>query len=236
MLMYSWMKFVEVAPARYDWAVRLMTGGRVDDIKDRIAAEVKSGDRVLDIGCGTGSLGIRCCERGAQFTGLDISPEMLQQARRSFERNGFVDRATLIKDSVTQIHKRFAPESFDIITSTMVLGEFPAEYLDYVFRHCRTLLRPGGRLLIADETWPDSRWGRLGYQIVMGIMWIPQFVLLRRVTYPVDNLESSISKAGFSIGLVDRWPASSFRLVRAARRVAETASEGLQPDNAAGIR
>jgi demethylmenaquinone methyltransferase/2-methoxy-6-polyprenyl-1,4-benzoquinol methylase len=222
MLMYSWMKFVEVAPGRYDWAVRLMTGGRVDDIKDRIAATVTKGDRVLDIGCGTGTLGIRCCERGARFTGIDISPEMLEQARRSFERRGFAGRAVLIKDSVTQLHKRFLPESFDVITSTMVLGEFPSEYLNYVFHHCLRLLRPGGRLLIGDETWPDSRWGRLGYQVVMGLMWIPQFVLLRRVTYPVDQLENSIREAGFEIGRVDRWPGSSFRLVHATKPAAET--------------
>jgi ubiquinone/menaquinone biosynthesis C-methylase UbiE len=215
MLMYSWMKFVEIAPQRYDWTVKLMTGGRIDSIKDRIASQVRIGDRVLDIGCGTGTLGMRCCERGAEFTGLDISDYMLDQSFHEAQRRGFSNRVTLVKDSATQLHKHFSPESFDVITSTMVLGEFPPEYLEYVFRQCQRLLRPGGRLLIADETWPDSRWGRLGYRLLMALMWIPQFLLLRRVSYPVEDLEGLIRAAGFRVNLVDRWPGSCFRLVHA---------------------
>lgn len=86
MLMYGWMKFVEVAPGRYDWAVKLMTAGRLDQIKDEIAAAVRKGDNILDIGCGTGTLAIRCLQKGAaSVTGLDTSEQMLEQARKHAE-------------------------------------------------------------------------------------------------------------------------------------------------------
>src|SRR5262249_15240410 len=165
MLMYGWMKWVEIAPDRYDWAVKVMTFGRLDQIKDRIAAMVRPGDRVLDVGCGTGTLALRCLERGALVTGLDSAKHMIEQSARRAEEAGMADRLTLVQDSVTQLRKHFLPQSFDVIVSTMVLGEFPRQYLDFVMQDCRALLRPGGRLIIADEVFPESVPGRLVYSI-----------------------------------------------------------------------
>src|SRR5262249_9537073 len=110
MLMYGWMKFVEIAPERYDWAVKFMTAGRLDQIKDRIAAFVHSGDRVLDIGCGTGTLGVRCMKQGASFVGLDSSRYMLEQAQKNADLAGVCDQLTVVHDSVTQLGKQFQDE------------------------------------------------------------------------------------------------------------------------------
>ncbi|HRC85313.1 MAG TPA: methyltransferase domain-containing protein [Thermoanaerobaculia bacterium] len=215
MLMYGWMKFVEIAPGRYDWAVKVMTGGRIDAIKARIASQVRDGDRVLDIGCGTGTLAVRCLERGALVTGLDSNEHMLAQAAKNARRAGFEDRLSLVRDSVTQLAKHFPDHSFDVITSTMALGEFPREYLDFILKDCRRLLRPGGRLLIADEVWPERRWVRLLYQLGMVLLWVPQFLLLRRALFPIDNLRGVIQAAGFTVEKVETWAASSFQLVDA---------------------
>lgn len=126
MLMYGWMKFVEMAPERYDWAVRVMTGGRLDQIKDCVAEAVRPGDEVLDIGCGTGTLAVRCLKRGCRVTGLDSSEFMLKQAAKHAEENGMAGRLALVHDSVTQLGKHFADQSFDVVASTMAFGEFPA--------------------------------------------------------------------------------------------------------------
>lgn len=217
MLMYGWMVFVEHAPERYDFAVKVMTAGRLDLIKDRIARQIEPSDRVLDIGCGTGTLGVRCLRRGARVIGLDSSAFMLEQARRNAEQEGLGDRFELVKDSVTQLSRRFEPGSFDVIVSTMALGEFPREYLDYVLTNCHKLLRPGGRLLIADEVWPGGFFARLLYRISIALLWIPQFLLLRRVFFPIDDLRGIIERAGFQVGNVQTWFASSFQLIFARK-------------------
>lgn len=215
MLMYGWMKWVEIAPQRYDWAVTVMTGGRLDQIKDRIAAEVKPGDRLLDIGCGTGTLAVRCLRKGATVTGIDSSKYMVEQAMRHATEAGFADRLHVVQDSVTQLRKHFADGSFDLIVSTMVLGEFPREYLSYVMRDCRALLRPGGRLIIADEVVPDRLLPRIAYAIGLAILWIPNFLLLRRPLFPIADLPGIIRSGGFRVEGIESWAASSFKMVMA---------------------
>src|SRR5688572_23375648 len=165
MLMYGWMKFVEMAPERYDWAVHVMTGGRINEIKNRIAAVLGPGDMVLDIGCGTGTLATKCLQKGACVTGLDSSQFMLEEARKNAQAAGLSENLILVRDSVTQLRKHFADASFDVIVSTMALGEFPREYLSYILNDCLRILKPGGRLLIADEVWPEKWFSRFLYRI-----------------------------------------------------------------------
>jgi demethylmenaquinone methyltransferase/2-methoxy-6-polyprenyl-1,4-benzoquinol methylase len=221
MLMYGWMIFVETAPQRYDWAVKVMTGGRIDRIKDRVAENIHAGEKVLDIGCGTGTLAERCLRRGADVTGLDSSAFMLRQAAKHGAAAGGSGRLTLVRDSVTQLRKHFRDESFDVITSTMALGEFPREYLDYILGDCRRLLRPGGRLIIADEVWPERRGVRLLYGIGLVLCWIPQFLILRRAPFPIRDLQGIIRAAGFEIRGRDTWAASSMQLIFASRAAAQ---------------
>jgi trans-aconitate methyltransferase len=49
----------------------------------------KPGERVLDLGCGTGQLAAKIAERGATVVGIDRSAEMVEEARRNFPRLGF---------------------------------------------------------------------------------------------------------------------------------------------------
>lgn len=220
-LMYGWMVWVEHAPERYDWAVKVMTFGRIDQIKDEIAERVEPGDRVLDIGCGTGSLAMRCIKRGATVTGLDAALYMTRQSDKRAAEEGVSDKLSTIQDSVTQLPKHFEDEQFDMVTATMVLGEFPAEYLSYVIRECRRILKPGGRLVIADECWPRNRLIRFLYRMTMVVFWIPQFLLLRRPLFPIKDLDAIVSGGDFRIEDSHSYPGTSFRMVVGVKDAAD---------------
>jgi ubiquinone/menaquinone biosynthesis C-methylase UbiE len=56
---YVLMKIFEVFPRRYDKGIRLLTFGKLDKVYDRLVSPIKKGDRVLDIGCGTGAISLR---------------------------------------------------------------------------------------------------------------------------------------------------------------------------------
>lgn len=199
MLLYAWMLFVETAPERYDIGMKVMTLGRLDKIKDIIAGKIKPGEKILDIGCGTGTLAVKCMKKGAFVTGLDSSQAMLDQAMKNAKASGLEDKIALIKDSATQIDKHFTEETFDIIIATCSLGEFPKSYLEYIFSIANKVLKKGGKLIIADEMQPEGKLSRLFYNIIMGIVWIPQFLIVRRVAYPIKGLSEIIERSGAKV-------------------------------------
>jgi trans-aconitate 2-methyltransferase len=72
----------------------------------------QAGERILDFGCGTGDLAAQIAKSGAEVVGLDISPEMVEQARRKYP-----DLTFKVGDA-TQV--RFA-EPFDAVFSNAAL-------------------------------------------------------------------------------------------------------------------
>ncbi len=101
------------------------------------------GKRVLEIGCGTGSLLKVLLERNYKAYGLDPSPAMLKQARKKLELAGF--KARLVQAKVQ--HLPFPDNSFETVVST-----FPTGYIMSLesLTEIQRVLYPGGRLVIVD--------------------------------------------------------------------------------------
>lgn len=103
-----------------------------------------SGKRVLDVGCGDGVLSIRLAQEGAEVTGLDSDPRMLEAARR---------RAVDADVPVALVAGRaeslpFPDATFEVVVAVTVLCFVP-EPLEAVAEMAR-VLRPGGRLVIGE--------------------------------------------------------------------------------------
>jgi trans-aconitate 2-methyltransferase len=96
----------------------------------------KPGERILDLGCGTGQLTQKIAERGADVLGLDASPEMIGQARQNFPSLRFV-----LQDATAM---SFA-EEFDAVFSNAALHWIPdaTAVAQGIFR----ALRMGGRMV-----------------------------------------------------------------------------------------
>ena len=130
----------------YDAAIALATRESVWRGRMIEAIALKSDERLLDVGCGTGSLLWALAGRtpSAALVGLDPDPDVLARAKRragahiTFEQ-GFLDEAFV---------SAHAP--FDVVASSLVLHQTPLETKRRMLRHMREALRPGGRLCIAD--------------------------------------------------------------------------------------
>ena len=82
-------------------------------------ARVKPGERVLDMGTGTGIIPILLSAKtkGRSFTGLEIQPRSADMAERSVAYNHLEDRIQIVTGDIKEAAAIFAPASFDVVVS-----------------------------------------------------------------------------------------------------------------------
>jgi SAM-dependent methyltransferase len=136
----------------FDWAI----GGYHEPLM--AAANIGGGDRVLDIGCGTGQTtrdAARAAGWGSAF-GVDLSARMIEVARRLAAQQGLTNASFERVDA--QVHS-FPTAAFDVAmsrTGTMFFGDPTA-----AFTNIACSVRPGGRLALLVWQDPDrNKWIR----------------------------------------------------------------------------
>jgi len=109
------------------------------------------GQRVLDLGCGTGRYCVLLAQLGATVIGLDPSQGMLEQARRKIGASCHLD---LYHGTLAEAE--FPDEQFDLVVSALVVGHLPV--LEPTLREAARILKRGGRIVISDlhPFWPIS--------------------------------------------------------------------------------
>jgi ubiquinone/menaquinone biosynthesis C-methylase UbiE len=227
------MKWLETTPGDYERGIQLLTLGRLTPLKGRIAADyVQPGDRVLEIGCGTGTLALMMAQRRATVVGVDASPLMLAEARRKADEAGLSEAIELHELDVSEIADHFPPGSFDAIVSTLAFSEFPPQVQRYALAEVRQLLRPGGRLLIVDEVVPDGPGARLLFHAVRLPLAAITWLLTRTTTNALNRFSATLAEAGFGSRVVASKLGGSLQLIE-ARPAAE--SETVPAQESSGI-
>jgi ubiquinone/menaquinone biosynthesis C-methylase UbiE len=124
------------------------------------------GELIVDVGCGTGSQAVLLhrVQPGAEIVGVDPDQEVLALARRKAEAAGAAVRWRIgMGDALTEI---VAADSADAVVSSLVLHQCPMEMKRAVLESMLAVLRPGGRLVIADFGRQRTWLMRLGFRIV----------------------------------------------------------------------
>jgi ubiquinone/menaquinone biosynthesis C-methylase UbiE len=204
------MKVLESAPERYDRGIRMLSGGRIQEIYDRIAAMAAApGKRILDIGCGSGGVSLACAARGAIMTGIDIDAGMLEVARhKAIPAKGHV---AFVELGAAEIEDRFARESFDAIVSCLAMSELSPDEMDYVLRIARSRLVPGGIIVIGDETAPEGAFARCAYWLRRLPVVALTYLLTQATTRPIGDPSARLRAAGFTSVVTERlWSGSFF--------------------------
>ncbi len=133
--------------ARYDLLNTIMTGGRHHAWRRLTArALVRPGDRVVDVGCGTGDLAIACLRAGAaRVLGVDFARPMLTHAYRKAGRHA---RRVFSFAAGDATRLPLADASVDVWCSAFMVRNIPD--LDAALAEAHRVLRPGGRLGILE--------------------------------------------------------------------------------------
>lgn len=127
-------------------------------------ARVKPGEKVLDLGTGTGIIPILLEAKtdGEHFTGLEIQPESADMASRSVAYNDLQDKIDIVVGDIKDASQRFGVSSFDVITTNppYMIGQHGIKNdqdakaiarheilcdLDDILRESAKMLKPSGR-------------------------------------------------------------------------------------------
>ncbi|MEV0911252.1 class I SAM-dependent methyltransferase [Streptomyces hokutonensis] len=109
-----------------------------------VLSKVRAGQKVLDIGCGTGRFTVPMAAAGARVSGLDISRAMLDVTEGKLAAQGL--SADLHEGDMADLP--FEDNSFDVVTSMLALMHIPLEDRERVFAEVSRVLKPGGKLVI----------------------------------------------------------------------------------------
>lgn len=135
----------------YDALVGVITFGRERRFREAILelAGLTTGERVVDVGCGTGTLAIGVKQRvgdAGMVHGIDASDQMVALARKKAETRGVaVDFQVASAQGLP-----FEDTTFDIVLCTMVMHHLRHDQRGQAVAEMYRVLRPGGRLLVVD--------------------------------------------------------------------------------------
>ena len=150
--------------AFYDIVVRLMSLGKDSAIRKACVelAQINPGDKVLDVGCGTGDLTLEAKKIAGsigEVYGTDASPKMIEQAQqKALRTNADVTFQVGLVENIS-----FPDNHFEVVLSSLMMHHLPDDLKSAGLAEIYRVLKPGGRLLIVDMQSTAS--GSLGQRL-----------------------------------------------------------------------
>jgi ubiquinone/menaquinone biosynthesis C-methylase UbiE len=147
------------SPVLYDLTVWLAFLGKEDSFRQTVLnlARLASGESVLDVGCGTGTLAVAAKRRvgsAGAVHGVDASVEMLARAEKKAKSAGV---EVFFKNGVAE-RLPFRDAEFDVVLSTVMLHHLPQKARLGCANEIRRVLKADGRVLVVDfEGFSDQK-------------------------------------------------------------------------------
>lgn len=172
----------------YDLVTNMMTLGQARRLRKTTVdlALIQPGDCVLDVGCGTGEVTLAAKTRAKQGAvyGIDPAPEMIAVARSKAARKRLdMDFRVGVIEALP-----FADASMDVVTSSLMMHHLPDDLKIRGLAEIYRVLKPGGRLLIADFLRPTGSF--LNHVFIV-------FTRHQGLQKGIEDLQALLRKAGF---------------------------------------
>jgi ubiquinone/menaquinone biosynthesis C-methylase UbiE len=175
---------------------------------------IKTGSRVLDVACGTGNTALPAARTGASVTGVDIAPNLLEQARKRAAAEGLEIRF----DEGDAEQLPYPDQSFDVVLT--MFGAMFAPRPDTVAAELMRVCKPGG--LIAMANW--TREGFVGKTFLLTakmvppppgipapVLWGDEQTVRQRFASGISSLNMTRQRMQFSYPLAPKEVVAFFR-------------------------
>jgi len=159
-------------------------------------AGVQRGSRVLEIGCGWGTLAqIAAGELGARVTGITLSKEQLAYARERAASAGLQSQCEFHLQDYRDLANNHRDRPFDAVVSIEMFEAVGIEYWDSYLENLRACLRPGGRACIQTITIREDLFARY----LHSTDFIQQYIFPGGLLPSVSAFEAQAKRAGLQV-------------------------------------
>ena len=143
------------AIAESTWGLQVITAKKLLPELPELASRLQAGGAVLEVGCGTGNLLMQLAKAfpAARCVGVDIDTESLHIARGKMEQAHAGSRVQALEGTIASATQ---PGTFDAVVMVEVLHEIAPHIRPQVIKEGAAALKPGGWMLIVDETYPST--------------------------------------------------------------------------------
>ena len=191
--------------AVYDGVAAVYSLGQIGRSKRYALDFIGPEDHVLFAGVGCGDEALEAAAAGCRVTAIDLSPEMLQRFSERLTRVNL--DANLITGDVSE-HR--PDERYDVVVANYFLNLFEAERAAAMIEVIVGLLRPGGRLVVADFARPtEGVWARfvsaMYYRPVNAIAWMLRLC----AWHPILDYSVLLSVPGLRVHSMCRFPVAA---------------------------
>jgi ubiquinone/menaquinone biosynthesis C-methylase UbiE len=179
----------------YDPIIEGLSFGRERKFREKTIDYMEFGeaDRILDVGCGTGSLTLMVAAKlsaPGEAVGIDAAPRMIDIARHKAAEIGVpASFAAGVAEAL-----EFPDASFDLVVNSMFTHHIDTELKQLAFAEMARVLKPGGTLITADVDRPTN-W--IGWLMGWGARWL----LVQKEL--VDNLRGDLPDLMRGAGFID---------------------------------
>ncbi|MFX0104876.1 MAG: methyltransferase domain-containing protein [Candidatus Hodarchaeota archaeon] len=205
----TYMRRLELEPETYESKFTALTKGVNIKIHDWILEHINSSEKILEIGCGTGTLATKMALKGNDVIAIDQNIKMINFAIKNYPSDADINLLYQI-GSISKLPAE--NNSLDVVVSTFMLSELRTFEQQIFLRNVWKVLKPNGRVLLAAEFVPTGFW-----KIVFKIKRWRYKKKLRRLrlesTFLVKSFFDYLDPIGFKNDTEKKWKHGSIRVL-----------------------
>jgi len=204
-----YMRKLELEPETYESKFTALTKGINIKIHDWILERINSQEKILEVGCGTGTLATKMALKGNNVIAIDKNIQMINFAMKNYPSKANIN---LLYQMGTINNLPADNDSLDVVVSTFMLSELRTFERQIFLRNVWKVLKPNGRVLLAAEFMPTGFW-----KIIFKIKRWRYKRKLRRLrlesTHLVKSFFDYLDPIGFKNITEKQWKHGSIRVV-----------------------